>query len=175
MRNKQQGAFAIEMAFVMFFLAALLFFTGDLAYKLFNRVNLDRASYSLVNVVKERTRFYNKQFELNQKDLNELQTIATRLLNGHNQFGLRIESWIDGKIQVFNHTVGSSPTCLDFDSFNQSKRSELVPVHLTGEPFPLYQVTLCYKIDNWFNKFLVGNHKNKKQSYLHSTSVLVGR
>ena len=45
MGANQRGVFAIEMAFVLFFIAALLVFTGDIAFKLFNRVALDRASY----------------------------------------------------------------------------------------------------------------------------------
>ncbi len=171
LKNKQKGVFAIEMSFVMFFLAALLFFTGDIAYKLFNRVNLDRVSYSLVNIVKERTRFYHKRFELNQKDLSDIQKLASELLNDHNQFGLRVESLINGKIQIFNNTADNSSACLGFDSLNNRKRSELVPVNLKSKPFPLYQVTLCYEVDNWFDRFMGKN----KTSYLHSSSVIAGR
>ncbi|MCW8327424.1 hypothetical protein MD588_01230 [Photobacterium sp. SDRW27] len=171
MRNNQRGVFAIEMAFVMFFLAALLFFTGDIAYKLFNRGNLDRASYSLVNIAKERSRFYGKRLELSQQDVNGLETIAKRLLGDRNHFGLRVESLINGKYQEFNNTVDSSTACSSIDSLTNQKKEELVPVSLQGKKFPLYQVTLCYSVDNWFDRFM-GKNKN---SNLHSSSVIVGR
>ncbi|PSW07400.1 tight adherence pilus pseudopilin TadF [Photobacterium lipolyticum] len=171
MRNKQRGVFAIEMSFVMFFLAALLFFTGDIAYKLFNRGNLDRASYSLVNIVKERSRFYDKRFELNQQDLSDMQKLASELLNDHKQFGLRVESLVKGSYQEFNNTVDASTACSTLDSLNNPKRKELVPVSLKGKEFPLYQVTLCYRVDNWFDRFMGKN----KTSYLHSSSVIAGR
>lgn len=169
MRSKQKGVFMIEMSFVMFFLAALLFFTGDIAYKLFNRVNLDRVSYSLVNIVKERTRFYDGRLELIESDVSELHTLAKRLLNGHSQFGLRVESLINEQPQGYDQSEGDSISCKKTDSL--SKRGNLAPENLKNEKFPLYQVTLCYKVNNWFDRFFGKN----KDTYLHSTSVIVGR
>jgi len=171
MGNKQQGVFAIEMSFVLFFIAALLVFTGDIAFKLFNRVELDRTSYSLVNIVKERTRFYNKRFELNQQDMDDIQQLASRLLTGNRPYGLRVESLNKGVLQTFNRTVAQGPTCHSVDSLKQASRSQLVPKNLAGKLFPLYQVTLCYEVDSWFEQFL----GDKKQTHLQSTSVIVGR
>jgi len=171
MGNKQQGVFAIEMSFVLFFIAALLLFTGDIAFKLFNRVELDRASYSLVNIVKERTRFYHKRFELNRQDIDDMQILASRLLTGNRPYGLRVESLNKGVLQTFNRTVAQGPTCNNADSLKQASRSQLVPKNLAGKLFPLYQVTLCYEVDSWFEQFF----GKQKQTHLQSTSVIVGR
>lgn len=167
----QRGVFAIEMAFVLFFIAGLLVFTGDVAFKLFNRVALDRASYSLVNVMKERTRFYNKRFKLNQQDANEMRVLASRLLTGKRAFGLRIDALHNGAFQTLDASFSSAPVCRSGDSLSEIHRAVLVPQNLVGKSFPLYQVTLCYKVDSWFDKFF----GRKTQSYLQSTSVIVGR
>lgn len=171
MGANQRGVFAIEMAFVLFFIAALLMFTGDIAFKLFNSVALDRVSYSLVNIVKERSRFYDKRFELKEQDMKEIQMLASRLLSGDRPFGLRIESLHKGKLDTFIGNVSDAPVCSSVDSLSQTSRAELVPQNLAGKSFPLYQVTLCYLVDSWFMAFL----GDKKQSHLQSTSVIVGR
>ncbi|MGC3836184.1 tight adherence pilus pseudopilin TadF [Moritella viscosa] len=171
MGANQRGVFAIEMAFVLFFIAALLVFTGDIAFKLFNRVALDRASYSLVNIMKERTRFYNKRFELNQQDINDIQVLASRLLTGKRPFGLRVNSLDNGVFKTFDGNISNAPVCRSDDALTPAYISELVPQNLAGKFFPLYQVTLCYQVDSWFDNFF----GNQTQSYLQSTSVIVGR
>ncbi len=171
MATKQRGIFAIEMSFVLFFIAVLVVFTGDISFKLFNRVALDRASYSLVNILKERTRFYNKRFELNQQDIDDIQMLGSRLLADNRAFGLRIESLHKGVFQTFTGNVNQAPVCSNVDSLNQTKRAELVPENSNGKEFPLYQVTLCYLVDSWFEQFF----GNAKKSHLQSTSVIVGR
>ncbi|NQZ51362.1 MAG: hypothetical protein HRT95_14700 [Moritella sp.] len=169
MVNNQRGVFAIEMSFVLFFIVALMVFTGDIAFKLFNRVALDRVSYSLVNIIKERTRFYNKRFELNQRDIDDIQILASRLLSGNRPFGLRVESLHKGVFKTFIGDVNQAPVCRIDDSLKLKK--ELVPQNLAGKSFPLYQVTLCYQVDSWFEQFF----GNTEQSHLQSTSVIVGR
>jgi len=160
----QRGVFAIEMSFVLFFIAALLIFTGDIAFKLFNRIALDRVSYSLVNIVKERSRFYDKRFELNKRDIDDIQMLASRLLGGHRSFGLRVQSLNNGVNQTFDGGAGAGCNV-------PALSAALVPENIAGTAFPLYQVTLCYDIDNWFDKFL----GSKTKSHLQSTSVIVGR
>lgn len=171
MRTNQRGVFAIEMAFVLFFIAVLLVFTGDIAFKLFNRVALDRASYSLVNIMKERTRFYSKRFELNQQDINDIEMLASRLLTNERPFGLRVSTLHNGVFQTFDGSLSNAPKCRSSDAFTAYHMSELEPQNLAGKLFPLYQVTLCYKVDSWFDKFF----GNETQSDLQSTSVIVGR
>ena len=146
-------------------------FTGDIAFKLFNRVALDRVSYSLVNIIKERTRFYNKDFVLNQGDINDIQILASRLLSGNRPFGLRVESLHNGVFQTFDGNVSNAPVCSRIDSLTQARRTALAPENLAGKSFPLYQVTLCYQVESWFDKFL----GNSTKSHLQSTSVIVGR
>ena len=171
MMKKQRGVFAIEMSFVLFFIAALLLFTGDIAFKLFNRVALDRASYSLVNILKERSRFYDKRFVLNPQDINDMQKLASRLLVGNQSYGLRVESLDKGIVKKFTRSISQGPVCSNIDSLEKMKGAKLVPQNVAGETFPLYQVTLCYQVDSWFSKFMSSATKSR----LQSTSVIVGR
>lgn len=162
MVNNERGVFAIEMSFVLFFIAALLMFTADIAFKLFSRVALDRVSYSLVNIVKERSRFYDKRIILNQQDIDDVANLASRILTEKHPFGLSVQSLYQGVHQTFDTDTGCNVPALS---------AELVPENIAGTGFPLYQVTLCYEIDNWFDRFSGRTTKSR----LQSTSVIVGR
>lgn len=185
MKNKQHGVFAIEMAFVLFFLCALLIFTGDIAYQLLNRVNLDRTSYSLVNILKERTRFFSTQnadgsrtvrYAVTQKDADDMESLAARLLGRPDTgtFGLRVESLrYNGSTEYYDRYTKSMNNTLDCDPDDAlTSRRSLVPLSASGKAAPLYQITVCYRIDSWFNRFMGSNNQ---QAYLHSSSAIVGR
>ena len=172
--SRQRGVFVIEMALLLFFIAALLLFTGDIAMQLFKRVDLDRTSYALVNIVRDRTRFYDGRWLLSQQDTSDMSKLAGRLLRGNGQFGLRVESLRNGHYQVFNRPSSNGGVmCTNINPLNSASAAALVPVTKTGKSFALYQVTLCAEVDDWFNKFMKNNSGNT--SLLQSNSVVVGR
>ena len=162
MYKKQCGVFFIELSFILFFISVLLLFTGDVAFKLFNRVALDRASYSLVNIVKERHLFYNDRIDLNQQDINDISNLASRLLPESHFIGVDVQSLYKGVNKRFSSNGGCSVATIS---------KNLVPENISGTVFPIYQVTLCYEIENWLDKFLISTRKSR----LQSTSVIVGR
>ncbi len=174
MKSKQDGVFTIELAFVLLFTSALLVFTGDIAFQLLSRVSLDRVSYSLVNVLKERTRFYDDHLSMTSAEVNELDTLAARLL-GYAQtsetapYGMRVEWMVDERYSFFDRGIEGGAPCIPDDSLKN--RAHLAPKTSSDKRFPLYQVTLCLKADSWFNQFL----GKGAQHYIHSSSVMPGR
>ncbi|WP_035415954.1 tight adherence pilus pseudopilin TadF [Ferrimonas kyonanensis] len=169
--NHQRGAFAIEMAFVLAFLAMLFLFSTDLSQQLLNRTRLDRVSYSLVNVVKERTRFYAGREPVSQQDFDQLTQIAARLLARESvelsdSFGIALQSLVDGQPVRFSKSYLDALPCLPEQDIQAL--TELVPENDAGKRYPLYQVTLCLNSQAWFDK-AAGDH------LLASSSTMVGR
>lgn len=161
--NKQKGSFVIELAFVLMFLCLLTLFTADIAMQLFTRAKLDRVSYSLVNVLKERTRFYEGNNTLTQSNYNHIYSIAGKLLPDTN-YNVLINSTAPIMTITPNvKSVACSPVAID---------PALIPISsLTGVKFPVYQVTVCASFNSWFGKFTHG----KNTFVIQSTSVMPGR
>ncbi|WP_394391321.1 tight adherence pilus pseudopilin TadF [Shewanella woodyi] len=174
MKSKQHGAFTIELAFVLLFTSALLVFTGDIAFQLLNRVNLDRVNYSLVNVLKERTRFFDENLIVTSAEVDELDILAARLL-GYGQtsenapYGIRVEWIVNDRYSSIDKGIEGEAPCIPGDSLKG--RGHLAPQTSADKRFPLYQVTLCLNTDSWFNQFW----GDETQHYIHSSSVMPGR
>ena len=161
--NKQKGSFVIELAFVLMFLCLLTLFTADIAMQLFTRAKLDRVSYSLVNVLKERTRFYNGNNILTQDDYDQLDIIAKKLLPDTN-YNVLINSTVP--------TEAITPTVKPVKCSPIIINPALIPISsLTDVKFPVYQVTVCSAFNSWFGKFTHG----KNTFVIQSTSVMPGR
>ena len=161
--NKQKGSFVIELTFVLMFLCLLTLFTADIAMQLFTRAKLDRVSYSLVNVLKERTRFYEGNNTLTQDDYDQLDIIAKKLLPDTN-YNVLINSTVP--------TEAITPTVKPVKCSPITINPALIPISsLTGVKFPVYQVTVCASFNSWFGKFTHG----KNTFVIQSTSVMPGR
>ncbi|TOP05434.1 membrane associated secretion system protein, partial [Vibrio parahaemolyticus] len=76
----------MELVFVLVALWGVYLFSADLSYQLLVRAKLDRSSFSLVNVIKERTRYFEgdvlsgKNLALTNNDLEDFAEIASRML-----------------------------------------------------------------------------------------------
>lgn len=68
LKSKQRGIFSIEFAIVGICFSLLLAFSGDVIIKLSIKGKLDRLSYSLVNVLKERTQLYGMDYQLTSEE-----------------------------------------------------------------------------------------------------------
>lgn len=166
--HTERGSFAIELAFVLTFISLLYLFVMDISQQLLTRGQLDRLSYSLVSVLKERSRFFladdgTVRLAVNTVDLDRLWSISEAALGDN--VGLMIESAsASGDSQRLSRgiTCGQvSPLHLS-EVFTQLKSEE-------GEPLPLYRVTLCKQINAWFNATASATHR------LQSVSLMVGR
>ncbi|WP_025819733.1 tight adherence pilus pseudopilin TadF [Shewanella marina] len=183
MKKRQQGSFVVELSFVLIFFSFVIVFMADIAMQLFHQSNLQRASYSLVNVLKERSRFYIDidedkhqiiRFQVDDNDLKDMQIMADRLLNSSNEkpvnYGIRIES-------LSNSAMRNNPSLVEFGllsclSDDKLKTdSPLLPNNLEESEYTLYQVSLCYQIDSWFSRLINLDDKHT----IASSAVMVGR
>ncbi|MGF1686543.1 membrane associated secretion system protein [Photobacterium japonica] len=177
--SRQRGAFAIELVFVLFALCAIFLFTTDLTHKLLLRSQLDRTSFALVNILKERIRYYSvvedgeriARYTLNQADSRDMQILAARMLNvPHDDVAIKLEALI-------NNVPQPAFTSAQFDQWHCqpttpiSRLTDLSPVD-GGKIFPLYQVTLCSQAESWFLPFL---GERDASATITSSSVIAGR
>ncbi|MCZ2722869.1 tight adherence pilus pseudopilin TadF [Marinomonas sp. 15G1-11] len=180
-KSSQRGLFAIEFALVGVFFAALLVFTEDVVIKQSIKGKLDRLSYSLVNIVRERTQLYNKSDQMSLAEANDLLKVATRSLKEtmgnfeEGRLGLVIEQ------QKFKANLSPEPVRANIESFKLGgyncdpaesidQRIGLAPVSLLGRKVTLYQVTLCYQSDNLYGDLIGETHE-----LVRSTSITVER
>ncbi|GAL03959.1 tight adherence pilus pseudopilin TadF [Photobacterium aphoticum] len=178
-RSRQRGAFAVELAFVMVALCAIFLFTTDLSQKLLLRSQLDRTSFALVNILKERIRYYSEvvddervaRYPLNQSDSRDMQILAARMLGvPQNKVAIQLDAMINMVPQAsFTSPHFEQLHCQPLKPISQQK--DLVPVE-GGKIFPLYQVTLCAEPENWFLPFF---GEKDGVTTITSTSVIPGR
>ncbi|WP_026957746.1 tight adherence pilus pseudopilin TadF [Aliagarivorans taiwanensis] len=166
-RSAQRGSFAIELAFVMSFISLLFLFVMDLSQQLLTRGQLDRLSYSLVSVLKERSRFFVDdgvvRLSINNEDLLTLWRIAAPELDDAS--GMVIESAIAADS---SQRLTTGVACRSNEQLHQAEMFTLL-VDEQGEPLPLYRVTICKQIPAWFDVTTEATHQ------LQASSVMVGR
>ncbi|MGF1724415.1 tight adherence pilus pseudopilin TadF [Photobacterium nomapromontoriensis] len=175
----QHGVFAVELAFVLFALCAIFLFASDLSHKLLIRAQLDRTSFALVNILKERTRYYSDyiggelvaRHEINENDNIDMKILAARMLNiSQDDVAIKLES-------IINNIEQPSFISQEFEDLAcQPSRSiydqrHLIPVENT-KSYPLYQVSICAKHDSWFLPFMRGQNETVT---IISSSVIAGR
>ncbi|MDP5253168.1 tight adherence pilus pseudopilin TadF [Vibrio sp. HB161653] len=172
--RRQDGSFAIELAFVLFGLCAIFMFGTDLSKQLLIRASLDRTSFSLVNVLKERTRYYDGEVSsetnliVTASNLSDMQTVGARLLDmSSDDVAIQIQSMVDGTVTTLHSDQFDQYGCVT-DDF--SDYSDLVPED-DGTVYPLYRVSLCEQFDSWFLAFLGDDDTNT----ILSSSIIVGR
>ena len=169
--TRQKGAFTIELFFVLIAIVTIFYFMTDLSDKIMARAQLDRGSFALVNILKERSRYYDERVNIDATDTSQMQTLAARLLNTtENSVAIKIEAlhnktgWQEFESQQYTN-LGCSAVAL-------KDKSELVPVE-NGVVFPLYQVTLCQKKNSWFAT--LWGESGEPTMTITSSSVVVGR
>jgi tight adherence protein F len=175
-KRGQKGAFAIELGFVLIGLCAIYLFATDLSHKLLVRAKLDRSSFALVNVIKERTRYFEADIagrtnlQVSQQDLTDLTAVASRMLDSSvEDVALQIESYVIGSGTVIQRSPKFASLGCQTDSL--SNYESLVPID-KGLSYPIYRVTLCEEHHSWFEAFTSGGDADMR---LTSSSIMPGR
>lgn len=177
MLSDTQGAVIVEFSFIV--LTMIIFIKGLISISEYYSTigKLDRISYSLAGIIRERTRLY-KNNELTQLQVNQLKKIADNMLSdsGLSEANLAI------KIETvhFNATQSSVAEDKVIDNTKSVSFSigscepdkplkaltQLSSFSNVGRWIPLYQVTLCLPADTWYNMLFIqrGNAISIKSS-----------
>lgn len=182
---RQQGVFIVEFALIAMFITTFLVFVSDMTASQTMHGQLQRLSYSGVNIIKERTQLYGGSGRMTADQAGQLfgvlKNSLTRTMNGFepDRFGMHVEQLIFNDAGNCNET-GDDDDC-GLESFSLGRegclpalvlqnRNELFLKTSWGNPVTLYQVTLCYQGVNWY-----GNLVGKDFSRLQSSSLMMGR
>ncbi|CAM3794676.1 hypothetical protein VA7868_03105 [Vibrio aerogenes CECT 7868] len=165
MNKIQRGNFTVEFAIIGVVLSLLLTFSADVIVKLSGKGKLDRLSYAMVNLLKERTQLYEENYVPDQDSVDLIVTIATgslqRTMGRFNplNFGYLIESVTFDAQQNATYTTFPSGTaslsgiqCVLREPLSQM--TYLSKMTTWGRRSALYRVTLCYNTDNWIGQLL---------------------
>ena len=175
--KSQKGSFTIELIFVITALWGVYLFGADLSHQLLVRAKLDRASFSLVNVLKERTRYFNadvlagENLSVTEKDLLDLKKAASRMLDTPvDDVAIKIESLTNkADVAVFSSSQYKNLNC-NRDSIGP--HADLAPVD-NDVVYPLYRVSLCEEQTSWFKPFF--NSGNSTTVTISTSSIMPGR
>lgn len=172
--NTQKGSFTVELSFVLVGLCLIYLFSTDLSHKLLMQSALDRTSFALVNILKERTRYYqgdiqkNTNLDVEEQQRLDMQKLAARLLNQDvDSVMINIQSLV-GEVVSESETL-QTDNCTAPEIYSEGYK-ELVPVE-EGLVYPLYSVTVCETYPSWFGVFA----NSSETLTLSSTSVMPGR
>ncbi|RBW66593.1 ATP-binding protein [Vibrionales bacterium C3R12] len=177
LRSKQKGNFSVEFAIVGLFFSLLIVFSGDVIIKLSIKGKLDRLSYSLVNVLKERTQLYSEDYQITPNEARGMMTIGgnslSRTLSTYDptKFGALVEELTFRGISAPNpqkeYRFGGI-TCNV--SKPLSELQHLSVITSWERQASLYRVTFCYETDNW-----IGDLLGTEFTRVSSSSVMIGR
>lgn len=173
----QQGSFTVELALVLIVLCLIYLFSTDLSHKLLMQSALDRTSFALVNILKERTRYYqgdvqnNINLNVDDGQLVEMQSLASRLLDQEaSSVMINIQSLVNKELKRGVKSEALQSVNCNVPDIESDEFKDLVPTE-DGFVFPLYSVTVCETYPSWFGAFT----NSSETLTLSSTSVMPGR
>ncbi len=182
--SNKKGSVTIEFVLIMIVLAVIFAFMADLVFVRSTLGKLDNASYSLVNILRERNQLYNGSETISQdtkianNDLVTFKKLASGILYGSNDH----DAMIILEQLTFNGSTPNTPTVLGDTTKCQPstplrQRADLSPrSEANGErKIPLYQVTVCMETGSGLFRALVAGDSAKSNGMLRSTSLAVSR
>ncbi|MBW5817163.1 pseudopilin [Yersinia kristensenii] len=160
-----KGAVIIELVFIISIIALFIKLLLSMAAYQSTVGKLDRISYSIAGIVRERTRLYDNDNVLTQAQVEKLKQLTEQmLLNSgahYNNIAIKIETLhfndtdspnlIDKIIDERNSLSLSAGTVACNPTQPLHEMDSLSPYGNTGRWIPLYQVTLCLPTIPWYS------------------------
>ncbi len=177
----QTGVFIIEFAFVLLAFSFVIVFTMDLVAKQSVKGKLDRLSYSLVSVLRERTQLFDGDETMSYQEATKAYNLIRKSLRStlapfeESRLSVLIEQqrFDEDKNPISQNTnehifrMGSY-ACPAVTPLTNMQ--DLTPITQFDNRLTLYQVTLCYRTDNWF-----GSLVDEEYERVRSASISFGR
>ncbi|WP_439236180.1 tight adherence pilus pseudopilin TadF [Lonepinella koalarum] len=183
--SNEKGSVAIEFVLIMIVLAFIFAFMADLVFMRSSLGKLDNASYSLVNVLRERRQLYDETISgsktITNSDLVTFRKLASQILYGDNSHDNDViivleQLTFTEETPILPHTkLGDDSKCPPATSLDKLK--DLSPrSEINGErKIPLYQVTVCMNIGSGLFRALLAKDSTKLDGMLRSSSLGVSR
>lgn len=170
--TNQRASITVEFIFISTALIVLIYFLGDLVMRQALIGRLDRTSYSIAGVLRERTQLYGSRESLNQFDVDSALLLTRRILKDmdpsidQSDIGLTVEEVhfyppvnvnddskrlkLYRKWTANTSGVNCSPPQL------LSSQLDLSPKGSYTRWVPLYQVSLCVPTTSWYTRLTTG-------------------
>lgn len=176
-----RGSVAVEFVLISMVLLIFLMFLTDLVIRQATIGKLDRTSYSVAGVLRERIQLFDGREKLQQQDVNEAAKLAGRMLSDMHSgadlrgLQLRVEEvhFVDPiglndtrkQVKLYNSwTAGyGSGQCHPAESLD--KQLQLAPRGSYGRWVPLYQVTVCLPAASWYTRLTSSEEKPLLSSF----------
>ncbi|RDE68925.1 pilus assembly protein TadF [Aggregatibacter segnis] len=179
--SSKKGSVTIEFVFMLVLLLFIFAFLVDFVIVRTTQGKLDNATYSLVNILRERTQLYNDKGTntLTTKDLQDFEKLAKLTLfgdvNSNKQVGVVLEHWWQDNGIGTSDAQSNLSNCQPYKKLNNdlaylSPYSEIS----NQRKVPLYQVTLCIEVGSFFQSLIV-KKENQSLGLLSSSSLAVAR
>lgn len=160
--ENRDGSILVELVFVIFIITLLMKLLISVSEYQSNVGKLDRISYSISGIIRERDRLYENINELTQDNVNQLKILADNMLlaSGINisNFTMTVEtlhfnpvSSLAPEERVIDDTKSRSFSFGDCQPVRTLREmADLSPYSNRGRWIPLYQVTLCLPAPAWY-------------------------
>lgn len=163
----RRGAVAVEFVFIALVLLTLIAFLADLVLREATLGKLDRVSYSVAGILRERIQLYNGREMLQQQDVDDARKLAEKMLKDMHatadltDLSIQVEELHfdsprftgDDTKKVTSYQrwqSGAASSCSAPQPLNQL--TQLTPKGSYGRWVPLYQLTVCLPTISWFTR-----------------------
>ncbi|AMO81227.1 tight adherence pilus pseudopilin TadF [Obesumbacterium proteus] len=163
----RRAAVSVEFVLISIALIFFIFFLTDLVIRQATIGKLDRVSYSVAGILRERIQLYDARETLSQQDVDATAELAKKILTDMNstidlsQMSLHVEEMHfedpirlgDDRKQIKLYKTwdsGSAGQCTPPQPLNEQQ--QLTPRGSYGRWVPLYQVTVCLPTFSWFTR-----------------------
>lgn len=189
--KNDSGAVSIEAAFIFICMITIILFVFDLSKLLLNKGKVERVNHSIASIIRERTYLYEGNNLVTTTEVQDMATIAKRLLGdafpGKN-VAVNVETVyfqktqnsknIDTNLSVSYSTPFTSANSCKAAGNDLKSTPELINMSFWSERtswgwVPIYRVTLCVERDDFsgFSSF-VGKTFNMPSSIVISNVVM---
>ncbi|WP_145536880.1 tight adherence pilus pseudopilin TadF [Yersinia kristensenii] len=181
-----KGAVILELVFIISTIAVFIKLLLSIAAYQSTVGKLDRISYSIAGIVRERARLYDNDNVLTQAQVEKLKQLTEQMLlnsgTHYNNIAIKIETLhfndtdspdlIDKIIDERNSLPLSAGTVACNPTKPLHEMDSLSPYGNTGRWIPLYQVTLCLPTIPWYSTLF---SPETSAPAIKSSAITIGR
>ncbi|MBT0719481.1 hypothetical protein HGT71_14635 [Rosenbergiella epipactidis] len=166
--TETRGSVIVEAAFIFSFLSILTVGCMEYGFWYAGKSQIDRVSYSLSSLIRERSTFYNKKEQFSKADVQQLYEMAKYLTgNKYNSTlcvrveGVYFQSGSKQRLKEYKQINHGSNLCNNITGNSLKDKLSLATFSNRQRWMPLYQVTL-----------VVGNPQGALDKLLNSVGLI---